>query len=143
MYEHKIKTPSVNKTFLKSIFKNSITHEISQVQIDGKALVTIILELNKKNLEEITEVSNYEIYINDEEFEFTWMGTFKYKFTNNTNQQSNCFLPHNEEMKFVFMTPKKGLIEVNKINVNIYPKNTQEKPFVINNILNGINIEVV
>ncbi len=141
IYECKLKSPSINKTFLKTVFKNSIKVESSIKEISGDIyLITLDLNLNKKNIEEISEVASYELFVQDEENEYTWMGLSRFKILNSvvSNEDSNL------RLRFNFMTNKRGnrFIEVNKFNILINPKNHIEKSFTISNITNAIVIEL-
>lgn len=141
IYESKLKTPSINKTFLKSVFKNSFEIKSSVQKIGSdNTLITLFLKLNIKNIEEISEVGSYEIFISDDENEYTWMGLNRFKVQNSSNNSENDlkFI----ESKFNLLTGKKGIIEVNKFSLLINPKNQLEKSFTISNITNTLILDI-
>jgi hypothetical protein len=140
IYECKLKSPSINKTFLKSVFKNSFDIKSSVKKIGSEnSLITLNINLNKKNIEEISEVASYEIFISDEENEYTWMGLNRFKVLNTSSIEKDSKIL---QLKFNLLTSKKGIIEVNKFSLLINPKNQIEKSFTISNITNAIILDI-
>lgn len=144
IYESKLKSPSINKTFLKSVFKNSFEIKSSVQKLGSDStLITLFLKLNVKNIEEISEVGSYEIFVSDDDNEYTWMGLNRFKVQNTSNNSTGT---ENDvkfiESKFNLITGKKGIIEVNKFSLLIYPKNQLEKSFTISNITNTLILDI-
>ncbi len=144
IYDNIIKIPQINKNFLKTIFVNSIevsfSHVMNYAEMEQN-MVIVNLILDKKGLAEISDISAYEIYVNDEEFDYNWIGCTRYKILNKKSE--NIFDEMKECLNFCFLTNKKGIIEMNKICVSIIPKNLNEKPFVLSNVLRSKTIELL
>jgi hypothetical protein len=138
-HECKLKIPSINKIFLKTIFKNSSEIKITQHKMSDseETLVIVDINFNRKGYQEISDISWYEIYISDEENDFMWMGLKKFKVTNQPTG------PAVLKLQFSFMTNKSGTCEINKINITLYPKGQNEKPIVISGIPYPIIIDVL
>jgi hypothetical protein len=141
LYEVKTKISSINKTFLKTIFKNSTEIKIEQHNIGEETLVIIELNYNKKGFNEVSDISWYEIFISDEENDFNWIGLKRYKVAN--SQASTSTDSNTLNLFFSFLTNKKGMIEVNKINLTIHPKGQNEKPINISGVPISLIITVI
>jgi hypothetical protein len=155
IYETVLNIPSINKNFLKTVLKNSIKVEID-IQRGGmeivdsnsneQSLVFITFKLNKKGLLEIPDISTYEFYIQDEENDFSWVGLNRFKIKNKNTEEINFNDELDENnivnMKFGFITNKKGTVEVNKIFVIMHPKNHTDKAFTLNNVPHSIMIDI-
>jgi hypothetical protein len=131
-YEPTLKVPLLSIKYLRTILKNKIgiQHEIKT--IGENKLVKITLELG--NLFETIEISGYEIYISDEDMDFQWLGLKKFKKMANEPTQDKIF--------FSFISNKTGMVEVNKICINIFTKNVNEKPIHLNCIPAPLIIEL-
>ena len=64
-------------------------------------------------------IYKYEIFVNEENPEITWIGGKKYVIMNKQNEEENDLF----NCKFCFKTELKGLIEVNRISVLLYENN--------------------
>jgi hypothetical protein len=144
IYDNILKIPQINKNFLKTIFVNSIEVNYSQVMNyleKGQNMVIINIILNKKGLAEISDISAYEIYVNDEEFEYNWIGCTRYKILNSKSE--NPCDETTESLSFCLLSYNKLSVEMNKICVSIIPKNPNEKSFVLSNVLRSKTIELL
>jgi len=144
IYDNILKIPQINKNFLKTIFVNSIevnyNHVMNYLE-NGQNMVIINIILNKKGLAEISDISAYEIYVNDEEFEYNWIGCNRYKILNSKSESRSDKMM--ESFSFCFLSYNRLSIEMNKICVSIIPKNQNEKSFVLSNVLRSKTIELL
>ncbi len=143
IYEVKNKTPSISKSFLKTVLKNSIQVEVSQKSFGVQALVNFDFKINQKNLRAITEISSFEFFINEEDLEHTWMGLSRFKLNNLQSHEKSNKDDNMLSIVFNMLTEKKGLIEISKFSVTVQPKNMTEKPFNIHNIPSSIILEII
>jgi hypothetical protein len=132
IYNSQIKPVSTSMRYVKNVLKNSCTTEISQKNVGPNKLVIIKLKL--ENLFEILGegISYYEVFVNDEECEFNWLGLKSYKVTD--ERDINII--------FSFLTERSGQIDINKLCMNIYSKNATEKPISITSIPYPMIIEL-
>jgi len=141
IYENTINIPQISKNFLKTIFVNSIEVIISlnsNNTADNQRMICIDIKLDKKGLSEISDVKAYEVYVNDEDYEFNWIGATRYKIINSKSEAEEL----KENLNFCFLTSKREAFEMSKICVGIIPKNSNDKPYVLSNVLRSIDIDV-
>lgn len=152
-----INPQSLNYKKIKNIIK-----EISEVQVltdklnsgnddflDGHSekelndITYVNVKIKMKNLFEHLELSSYEVYVNDEDNEFDWLGIKKYKIKEDANSNSNL----NEkdfvnEFDFNFITNKRGTLNINRFNINIIPNLNPDKIITISYIPNPIIVNL-
>lgn len=104
------------------------------------SLVTIKMKM--KNLFDHLEINSYEIFISDDDNEFDWFGVKKYKLKDEGNKDKDKKNEFIHEFDFNFSTGKKGLINVNRININIVPISSADKVITINSIPRPIVIDL-
>ena len=84
------------------------------------SFLEILLTLNKKELITFNNIiEKYDIIINTNNPEITWIGTRKYTIKNilDENENNNII-----KCRFCFITSLKGMIEVNRLSVLLYKK---------------------
>lgn len=138
-------------------YKNikDIIREISEVKIYSEKLMAnqniideeetyniklVNVKIKMKNLFNFLELNSFEIYVNDEENEFDWLGIKKYKIKEdqiNKDKELDC-----NEFDFNFYTNKKGPINVNRFNINIIPHLNPDKIITISNIPHPIIVDL-
>ena len=131
-YKTNLNIPVATSNFLRKILENSceINHNIKTIQND-KILIHIKLTINKNALNEINTVKSFDIFIDDVNEEFYWIGLKKYSIfveKNNSNKEQNDFI----DLNFNCFTQKKGNFDVNKIAIRIYSNISNKQPLILN-----------
>jgi len=131
-YKTNLNIPVATSNFLRKILENSceINHNIKTIQND-KILINIKLTINKNALNEINTVKSFDIFIDDVNEEFYWIGLKKYSIfveKNNSNKEQNDFI----DLNFNCFTQKKGNFDVNKIAIRIYSNISNKQPLILN-----------
>ena len=125
LYELNLSGPKLTKDFIREIFYNSTEIKIMKQKITNeKTFVSIDLAFNKSGISSLSDIiSQYDIYIDKEENpEIFWMGLQKYTVINKVDKKGNdMFL-----CKFNFSTNYKGVLEVNRISIQLYKKNEEK-----------------
>ena len=144
-YPHNItlRGPEPTKNVLRTLFYNSTKIEtIKQKMPPNKNLIIIFLTFNKKELITFNNViDKYVIFVNKENPEINWIGTQSYTIWNilDENEEKNIF-----KCKFSFITPLKGLIEVNRLSVLLFKKEEGKmystESMIINHITKPLSI---
>ena len=144
LYELNLSGPKLTKDFIREIFYNSTQAKIIKQKVNNeKTLIVIDLVLNKNGIGSLSDIiTQYDIFIDDENPEIFWLGLQKYTVINKHNKKNddnNIFL-----CKFNFMTTLKGVFEVNRISTRLYKKNDEkninEVFMLINHITKPISI---
>ena len=130
-YSVKLGTPKFNYPFLLNLFHISTELNIKKTKInDRENLVTVTVNLNKKGINQIKEISKYEIFVvNEIESNINWIGLKLYSIDNNQDENNNNEF---EKLIFNFITNAKGMIEINKIKVKLYKRIKQIKTSNLN-----------
>ena len=130
-YSVKLGTPKFNYPFLLNLFHISTELNIKKTKINDKEnLVTVIVILNKKGINQIKEISKYEIFVvNETESNINWIGLKLYSIDNIQEENNNNEF---EKLIFNFITSAKGMIEINKIKVKLYKTKIQMKQNKLN-----------
>jgi hypothetical protein len=116
----------------------------------------VSIRIKMKDLFSHLDINSFEIYVQDDDCEFDWLGTKRYKVKNensfivdgrinNSNKKNinNNNIPEKIRIfEFNFSSEKKGLLNMNKINININPVSISDKNIIINNIPNLLIIEL-
>ena len=125
-YSVKLGSPKFNYPFILNLFHISTELNIKKTKInDRENLVTVTVNLNKKGINQIKEISKYEIFVENEiESNINWIGLKLYSIDNNQDDNNNNEF---EKLIFNFITNAKGMIEINKIKVKLYKTNIQIK----------------
>jgi hypothetical protein len=118
--------------YLRTVLKHTCITTIDNKKLNNQTLVSI--KLTCENLFEVLpDLINYEIFISDDDYEFNWIGLKSHKISVvNLNPL---------ELTFKFITDKKGLIDLNKINISLLFKNT-DKNILLNNFPKPIFIDI-
>ena len=125
LYELNLSGPKLTKDFLREIFYNSTEINIIKQKINNeKTFVSMNVSFKKSGIASLSDIiSQYDIYIDkDENPEIFWMGLQKYSVINKINKKGeDLFL-----CRFNFTTKYKGVLEVNRICVQLYNKNEEK-----------------
>jgi len=117
-YNIKLEQPKLKKNIIKELLNNTSKIEISKHKIQDKSLVIITLSIDQSALFSFNNIINkYEIFINEDNPEITWIGGKKYTIINIFKED---LVKRNFDFKFSFITSLKGLIEINKISVLLH-----------------------
>ena len=120
-YNVNLKGPEANKNIIREIFFKSSNIEIMKQAItSNKAIITMLLTINKKELITFNDIiDKYDIFINQDNPEINWIGTQRYTIKNvlDDDDNRNIF-----KCRFAFITSLKGIIEINRISVLLYKK---------------------
>jgi hypothetical protein len=162
MYNCKIKIPAFNSKLVKAIIKNSIQVKTKVVPLknnnDSNVIDentndnNIVLEHNNinhinednylvsfnfkiQNFLEMLEAVAFEIFINDEDHEYDWVGLKRYKIADNIKQSE--FL-----INFNMITDKRKKCDVNRFSITLFHKGIGEKPLTINNVPYPIILDI-
>ena len=142
LYELNLSGPKLTKDFIREIFYNSTQTKIIKQKVNNeKTLIVIDLVLNKNGIGSLSDIiSQYDIFIDEQNPEIYWLGLQKYTVINTINKKGdNMFL-----CKFNFMTTLKGVFEVNRISTQLYKKNEEKNEheafMLINHITKPISI---
>ena len=142
LYELNLCGPRLTKDFIREIFYNSTETKIIKQKVNNeKTLIVIDLVLNKNGIGSLSDIiTQYDIFIDDQNPEIYWLGLQKYSVLNKINKNEDNILL----CKFNFMTTLKGLFEVNRISTKLYKKSDKKKAteifMVINHITKPISI---
>jgi hypothetical protein len=126
--------PQLTLKIIRTVLKNScgVSTDCKAINKEN-SLVTI--KLSSENLFELLpDLINYEVYINDEDFEFNWLGLKSHKIV--LSQKATPV-----DLTFRFITERKGPLDVNKISIALLFK-TNDKPIIINNFPAPIFIDI-
>ena len=125
-YSVKLGSPKFNYPFILNLFHISTELNIKKTKInDRENLVTVTVILNKKGINQIKEISKYEIFVENEiESNINWIGLKLYSIDNNQDENNNNEF---EKLIFNFITNVKGMIEINQIKVKLYKTKEQIK----------------
>ena len=91
------------------------------------------------------EINSFDIYVQDDDCEFDWLGTRKYKVKNENGficESADISAEKEFEFEFNFSTEKKGTLNMNKINLMINPVSISDKNIVINNVPHMLMIDL-
>ena len=141
LYFHKthLKIPSITTKFLRQLMENSCKLTISKTEIGNeKKLIIFDLIIDKSALSEIDSITGYDIFIDDDNNEFNWLGLRKYsiknysnKFNYNKDKQSNV---NNEiSLQFSCITKVKGIRNINKITMSVNSSIPLQKNLILRN----------
>ena len=143
LYELNLSGPKLTKDFIREIFYNSTEIKIIKHKINNeKTFVSMDISFKKSGISSLSDIiSQYDIFIDkDENPEIFWMGLQKYTVINKVEKKGEDLLL----CRFNFSTNYKGLLEVNRINIQLYKKNeeknTNEIFMVIKHITKPISI---
>ena len=140
-YNLKLEPPNPTKDIIRELLFNSTKINVDKYHVDNKSLVIINLFINKYPLLSFKNIIyKYEIFVNEENPEITWIGGKKYVIMNKQNEEENDLF----NCKFCFKTELKGLIEVNRISVLLYENNEtleeKERTLLIEHISKPLSI---
>jgi hypothetical protein len=140
-YNIKLEPPYPTKDIIRELIFNSTKVNTDKYNINNKSLIIINLSINKNTLFSFKDIIyKYEIFVNEENPEVTWIGGKKYIIMNNQNEDENNVF----NCMFCFTTKLKGLIEVNRISVLLYENNSdleeKEKTILIEHISKPLSI---
>ena len=140
-YNIKLEPPYPTKDIIRELLFNSTKVKTDKYNINNKSLIIINLSINKNTLFSFKDIIyKYEIFVNEENPEVTWIGGKKYIIMNNQNEDENNVF----NCMFCFTTKLKGLIEVNRISVLLYENNDdleeREKTILIEHISKPLSI---
>ena len=119
--------------------ENSCKLTISKTEIGNeKKLIIFDLIIDKSALSEIDSITGYDIFIDDDNNEFNWLGLRKYsiknysnKFNYNKDIQSNI---NNEiSLQFSCITKVKGIRNINKITMSVNSSIPLQKNLILRN----------
>ena len=141
IYNIKLEQPKPTKKIIKELLYNSEKIEITKNKINNNSLVIISLSIDKSILFSFkNSIYKYEIFINEENSEITWIGGKKYNIKNKPEKGENNIY----ECKFCFLTELKGILKINKISVLLYMNEDNlegiEKTMLIKHISKPISI---
>ena len=116
-YKLKMKNSEATKIYLSYLFNKYTELKVSQKKLDNeRTLIKMILKLNQIGLGSMGDkIEKYEIYANGLQNQIIWLGPKKFTIKNNSEE-------NNFTCRFNFITTLKGIIEVNRISVQIYKK---------------------
>ena len=124
LYELNLSGPKLTKDFLREIFYNSTEINVTKQKInDEKTFVSMDVSFKKNGIASLSDIiSQYDIYIDkDDNPEIFWMGLQKYTVINKFNKNGeDLFL-----FRFNFTTKYKGVLEINRISIQLYKKNEE------------------
>ena len=124
LYELNLSGPKLTKDFLREIFYNSTEINVIKQKInEEKTFVSMDVSFKKNGIASLSDIiSQYDIYIDkDDNPEIFWMGLQKYTVINKFNKNGeDLFL-----FRFNFTTKYKGVLEINRISIQLYKKNEE------------------
>lgn len=128
--------------------QNEIDGHVENVAADSD-FTFVNVKIKMKNLFQHLELSSYEVFVNDEDNEFDWLGIKKYKVKDDGNNNDIIIKDKNSDNKdfvnefdFNFSTNKKGNININRFNINIIPNINPDKVITISYIPHPIIVDL-
>ena len=129
-----MKNPEPSKSFLRYLFNKYTEINVTQKRFDEEnTLIMINLSINKRGLASLVAIiDKYDIFYKNEIPQIIWLGAQKFSIKNTLDKTDDDIF----HCKFNFITPIKGLFEINRISVQLYKKTEGRKKNV-----NTIQIE--